>query len=209
MSDDRSPIADPFDAPPPDPLVLLHGWVAAAREAGVREPLTVTLATSGRDGRVTSRTVVLRAVDGTGVLLTSMRTSAKGRQMAENPWAAVTLYWRETSQQVNLAGPVTVVDGEPADAMFAAQPRAAQVATALSVQGRALTDEDALRHRARELRESPDPVPRPAGWVGYRIAPEHVELWQGSPDDRLHRRLRYERTATDTGTGWTASRLQP
>ncbi len=205
MSADRSPAPDPFDSPPPDPLVLLRGWVADARAAGVREPLTVTLATGGLDGRVTSRTVVLRALDETGVLLTSLRTSAKGRQIAQNPWAAVTLYWRETSQQVNLAGPVTVLDGPPVDAMFAAQPRAAQVATVLSEQGHVLDDEDGLRRRAREVRESGDPVPRPADWVAYRIVPEHVELWQGSPDDRLHRRLGYGRA----GTGWTATRLQP
>ncbi|HEY0189001.1 MAG TPA: pyridoxal 5'-phosphate synthase [Cellulomonas sp.] len=196
---------DPFLVPPDEPFALLRDWVATARADGVREPLAVTLATAGSDGHVAGRTVVLRAVDADGVLLTSMRTATKGRQLRENPWAAVTAYWREVGRQVNLAGPVHEVDGAPADALFAAMPRPAQAATALSVPGAPLTDEAALRRRAEALVAAERPIPRPTDWVGYRIAPEQVELWQSSPQDRLHRRLRYERTAT----GWTVARLQP
>jgi dihydrophenazinedicarboxylate synthase len=196
---------DPFDHPPAEPFALLRGWVDRARAVGVREPLAVTLATAGPDGRATSRTVVLRGIDGTGVLLTSVRTGAKGEQLRANPWAAVTAYWRETGQQVNLAGPVTEVADVEADALFASMPRVAQAATVVSESGHLLADEDDLRRRAAVLLASDGVIPRPDGWTGYRVVAEQVELWQSSPDDRLHRRLRYRRTPG----GWTAERLQP
>lgn len=201
----RVTAADPFDHPPAEPFALLRAWVDRARAAGVREPLAVTLATAGPDGRATSRTVVLRGVDDGGALLTSVRGGTKGEQLRANPWAAVTAYWRETGQQVNLAGPVTEVADAAADALFAAMPRVAQAAAAVSEAGRPLVDEDDLRRRAAALLASDGPIPRPDGWTGFRVVAEQVELWQSSPDDRLHRRLRYRRTPD----GWTAERLQP
>lgn len=64
--------------------------------------------------------------------------------------------------------------------------------------------EDALREQALRLTRAGLPLARPAAWLGYLLAPEAVEFWQASPD-RLHRRLRYERS----DHGWTADRLQP
>lgn len=201
-------MTDLFDAPPAEPFGPLRRWVQEARAAGVGQPLTVALATAGADGRVVSRVVVLRGIDDDAVTFTSMRTGLKGAQIRENPWAAVTAYWPVVGRQVNLAGAVSEADGAVADAMWAAQPWAAQVATALSAQGAVLDDEDELRRRAWDRAVAGGEIARPADWVAYRIAPEHVELWQTSPDDRLHRRLRYERDPA-ARDGWRAVRLQP
>ncbi|WP_276206837.1 pyridoxine 5'-phosphate oxidase C-terminal domain-containing protein, partial [Streptomyces niveiscabiei] len=72
---------------------------------------------------------------------------------------------------------------------------------------RPLAGENALRAEARSLVAAGADVPRPAEWTGYRLVPTAVEFWYGSPD-RLHRRLRYDRPGTGTGT-WTHERLQP
>jgi dihydrophenazinedicarboxylate synthase len=61
-----------------------------------------------------------------------------------------------------------------------------------------------LRTRARELSDLERPLPRPASFVGYELAPDTVEFWANGTD-RLHERLRYDRT----GDGWETSRLQP
>jgi pyridoxamine 5'-phosphate oxidase len=190
-------VTDLFDAPPPEPFAPLRRWVEEARSAGVGQPLAVTLATAGADGHETSRIVVLRGIDDDAVTFTSVRTGTKGAQIAANPWASVTAFWPACGRQVNLAGPVTEVEGEVADAMWAAQPWAAQVATALSVQGAVLDDEEDLRRRVWDRAVAGGEIARPADWVAYRVAPEHVELWQTSPDDRLHRRLRYVRVGGD------------
>ena len=45
---------------------------------------------------------------------------------------------------------------------------------------------------------------RPEDWGGYRLDPDLIEFWHGSPD-RLHRRLLYIKS----DGGWTHRRLQP
>ena len=192
-----------FDDPPADPLRLLRRWLEIADRHGVKEARALALATVGEDGRPSSRTVLLRGVDPVPVF-TSDRESRKGRQLAARPWAAGTLYWRETTQQVTLEGPVEAMSEEESDALFAERTRVAQAATIASGQSEDLGDEEALRARAQGLIESDGPLARPEGWRGYRFVPERIEFWHGSPD-RLHRRLLYERA----GEGWRHRRLQP
>jgi pyridoxamine 5'-phosphate oxidase len=192
-----------FDDPPADPLRLLRHWLEIADRHGVKEARALALATVGEDGRPSSRTVLLRGVDPVPVF-TSDRESRKGRQLAVRPWAAGTLYWRETTQQVTLEGPVEAMGEAESDTLFAERTRVAQAATIASGQSEDLGDEEALRARAQELIESGEPLTRPEGWCGYRLVPERIEFWHGSPD-RLHRRLLYERA----GEGWQHRRLQP
>lgn len=193
-----------FDVPPADPIALLRRWVAAAGTAGVREPLAVTLASVDEQGRASTRTVLLKEVDHGGLVFGSQRRSRKGRDLSARPWAAVGFYWREALQQVNLAGPVTPTDDEESDRLFRARPMAAQAASAVSAQSEELTDEAALRAAASRLVTAGGPIERPADWCGYRLSPSWIEFWHGNPD-RLHRRLRYDRTRAH----WTAVRLQP
>lgn len=196
-----------FDAPPEDPLALLRAWLDAARERGVREPNAAVLATAGAVGRPSSRVVAVKEADDRGLVFTSFRGSRKGRELAERPWASVTFYWRETLQQLTVAGTVERLADNESDRLFAERPRAAQATTAVSQQSRPLDDEPALRARARELADSEGGLVRPEEWTGYRLLPQSVEFWYGSPD-RLHRRLWYERAAPDV-TAWTHRRLQP
>jgi len=192
-----------FDDPPADPLQLLRRWLEIADRHGVKEARALALATVGEDGRPSSRTVLLRGVDPVPVF-TSDRESRKGRQLAARPWAAGTLYWRETTQQVTLEGRVEEISEEESDALFAERTRVAQAATIASGQSEDLEDEELLRVRAQELIESGEPLARPGGWRGYRLVSERIEFWHGSAD-RLHRRLLYERA----GEGWQHRRLQP
>ena len=62
-----------------------------------------------------------------------------------------------------------------------------------SEQSARLDDEGALRAEAERLAESGEELARPELWCGYHLVPSIVEFWQESPD-RLHRRLRYDRT---------------
>ncbi|WP_033341540.1 pyridoxine 5'-phosphate oxidase C-terminal domain-containing protein [Catenuloplanes japonicus] len=119
------------------------------------------------------------------------------------PAAAVARGVREP-QQIHLAGPVEHRGDSVSDALFAERPRAAQATTAASRQSRPRDDEQALRRRAEDVRDSGAPIARPDGWAGYRLLPHRAEFWYGSPD-RLHRRL----ACTRAGSGWSHQRLQP
>jgi dihydrophenazinedicarboxylate synthase len=197
-------LPDAIDAPA-DPGVLIADWLALARRRGVPEALAATLATATADGVPSSRTLRLAELTADGVVFGTSSSSRKGRDLAVNPRASATVYWRELALQLRLDGPVHVVDPAASDALFADRPPAARAATVVSRQDEPLDDLAELRDRAEALLADGRPIAREDDWLGYRLVPSSIEFWQGSPD-RLHRRLRYERSAAGE---WTVRGLQP
>lgn len=204
MRDDIGASAPEFDEPPADPIGLLREWFDGAAERGVSEPGVVALATADAGGRASNRMVQTIEITERGLVFTSHTGSQKGRDLAATGWASGVLYWRETSRQVVLTGPVERLSAAESDALWAARPPGTHPMSAVSRQSEPLDDEEALRAEARRLADSGQALPRPEAWAGYQLLPSSVEFWQGSPD-RLHRRLRYARV----DGGWTSGRLQP
>lgn len=190
-----------------DPLGEVRRWLADAVAAGLPEPTAATLATVDAEGGPDARVVLLRGIDDRGVCWFSSRTSAKGRQLAVRPIAAVVLFWPQLERQIRLRGPVEHLPDEESDRYFASRPRASQLAAWASdqsqvVAGRASLEAmvDAATRRFADLPQ----VPRPPYWGGELLRPDTVELWQGRRA-RLHDRLRWTRVAG----GWRLERLQP
>lgn len=192
-----------LDSPPAEPLPLLERWLQGANERGVREPRALSLATADATGRPSNRIVLLKQAS-PAIVFAFSATSRKGRELAANPRAAGTLYWRETLQQVVFEGPVERMSAEESDRLFAERPPAGQASAVASNQGEALDDPERLRRDAAELTGNEEALRRPEAWGGYRLDPDLVEFWHGSPD-RLHRRLLYIRR----DGSWTHQRLQP
>lgn len=196
-----------YRVPPAEPMGLLVSWLERGAALGVREPRALALATADTRGRTSSRIVVLGAVTEAGIDFVTHTGSRKGRELAENPWASGVLYWRETSQQITFAGPVRRLPDADADALWFARPVFTHAMSTVSRQSRPLEGLDQvaeLRAGALGLGEPRRALPRPETFAAYRLAPDSVEFWANGTD-RLHERLRYDRTAR----GWRASRLQP
>lgn len=191
-----------------DPIVQFKHWLDAAVRVPLPEPTAMTLATATADGLPDARIVLLRKVDETGFVFFTNFESAKGQQMAQNPWATLLFFWMEMERQVRIFGRVSRATDAEADEYFALRPRPSQVAAWASDQSRPLVSREDLDARIAEYDEkfaSHAVVPRPPFWGGYRITPEIVEFWQGRAS-RLHDRLRY--TKTDAGD-WRIDRLAP
>lgn len=196
-----------FIAPPAEPMGLLSAWLESAVTHNVREPRAMALATADARGRASSRIVALTKVTDTGIVFITHSDSRKGRELAENPWASGVLYWRETTQQITLAGPVTQLSEAESESLWYARAVFTHAMTTVSRQSKPLDDLEhfaRLRSEALDLGEPQRPLPRPATFVGYRLDPASIEFW-GNGVDRLHERLHYERT----DAGWQFSRLQP
>jgi pyridoxamine 5'-phosphate oxidase len=131
--------------------------------------------------------------------------SAKGRQLAADPRAALVFPWHDLERQVRVTGTAHRLPDEEADAYFASRPLGSQLSAAASRQSTVVASREELEARRTALAtEHPTAVPRPARWGGYRVEPDAVEFWQGRPD-RLHDRLRFRRS----GGAWVRERLSP
>jgi pyridoxamine 5'-phosphate oxidase len=192
----------------PDPISAVAAWLAQAEEADVPLPNAMALATADADGRPSVRHVLLRGLDERGFVFYTNRESRKGRELAENPQAALVLLWKELDRQVNATGRAEPIDDDASDAYFATRPRDAQIGAWASPQSATIDDRGELdaRVEATEARFS-DVVPRPPFWGGYVIVPDTIEFWQGRRH-RLHDRLRYTRD-TQMPAGWRIERLAP
>jgi pyridoxamine 5'-phosphate oxidase len=190
----------------PDPIVQFRAWFAAARDAGIFEPEAMTVSTVDEHGRPSARFVLLRGLDERGFCFYTNYDSAKARQLARHPYAALTFGWLVLHRQVRVEGPVERLPEAESDAYFALRPRAARIGAWASPQSSVLGGRDELERSVAETeaRFAGAEVPRPPQWGGFLVRPERVELWQGRRG-RLHDRLRYERA----GDGWRIERLAP
>jgi pyridoxamine 5'-phosphate oxidase len=191
----------------PDAIVQFERWLADAVAAGVREPDAMTVATATPGGEPSARTVSLRGVDARGFVFFTHYESRKGRELAENPRAALVFHWREIERQVRVTGPVSRLSAEESTAYWDTRPRGSRISAWASPQGE-VVDGRAMLDRwfdETDARFPTDAIPLPPFWGGYRVEPVEVELWEGRPN-RLHDRLRYRRAA---GGGWVLERLAP
>lgn len=197
--------------PPPllseaDPFDLFREWLAEAVKREPNDANAVAVATADESGLPDVRMVLLKDVDERGFVFYTNLGSAKGRQLAANPQAALLFHWKSLRRQVRVRGTVSRVTDEEADAYFATRARASQIGAWASDQSQPLPDRLALEKRIADvgLRFGLGKVPRPPHWSGFRVTPQVIEFWRDRPF-RLHERLVFARE----GDGWTTRRLYP
>jgi pyridoxamine 5'-phosphate oxidase len=189
----------------PDPVVQLRRWLDEARAAGIELPEAMTLATASRDGAPSARMVLLKDVEDDGLSFFTNYDSRKGLELAENPRAALVLYWHPFGRQVRVEGTVARLPEAASDEYFRSRPVGSRLSAAVSPQSDVIASREELEAAAEQLgRRAGDDVPRPARWGGYRLAPTLWEFWQHRLD-RLHDRFRYR----PGDAGWIVERLAP
>ncbi|OBG63838.1 pyridoxamine 5'-phosphate oxidase [Mycobacterium sp. E3339] len=183
-------------------VALLRKWIDDAERSGVAEPNAMVLATVA-DGRPTSRTVLCKSVDESGITFFTNYDSAKGADLAVTPYASATFPWYLLGRQVHVRGAVSKVTEEVTEDYWSKRPRGSQLGAWASQQSRPIASRAALLDQLAEVTArfaDSEQVPVPPGWGGYLLAPEEVEFWQGR-ENRLHNRIRV--------IGDRVERLQP
>jgi pyridoxamine 5'-phosphate oxidase len=190
-----------------DPFALLQRWLDEAAAAGVQEPNALTFAAVEPDGTPTQRVLLLKHLDGEGLVVFTNYESRKGRALTAHPHASVHFFWKELERQVAVEGVVERVEAELSDRYFASRPRDSQLGALASAQSRPIASRaelEAAFAAAAAAHADGRPVARPAHWGGYRLRPRRFEFWQGRPN-RLHDRLEFRRA----GDTWQRRRLSP
>lgn len=196
-----------LDHTDPEPARQFARWMDEAEVAGLEDRTAMTLATADAEGRPDARVVLLKGADAEGFTFFGDRRSAKGRQLAENPHAALCFWWSVLERQVRISGRVAVIADAESAGYFATRPRESQLSAWTSVQSAVVPDRAALEAawHATEQRFAGAEVPLPPHWGGFRLVPERFEFWQGRPG-RFHDRIAYRRA--DSGA-WIRERLSP
>ena len=192
-----------------EPYRRFGEWMERAMAGGVAEPTAMALATADAEGRPSVRMVLLKGFDERGFVFYTNLESRKARELAENPHAALCLFWQPLELQVRIEGAVQRVSDAEADEYYASRPRGSRIGAWASRQSQPLASYDELMERVREYeaRFTGDDIPRPPYWSGFRLDPHRIEFWQGRPS-RLHERERFDRDAADAGQ-WTVQKLYP
>lgn len=189
-----------------DPIARFADELDRAKQTEAFDATRCALATADRDGRPSVRFVLLKRFDEDAFVFYTNFESAKGKDLEQNPWAALAFHWHTTGIQVRVRGPVSRISEAEANEYFASRDRGSQLGAWASRQSAVLSGrealEDAVAEAARRFEDVS--VPRPPFWGGYRIEPVAIEFWEDRAD-RLHDRWLYERNRG----GWHVVRLFP
>ncbi len=188
-------------------FLQLRAWFdEAVADPEVVEANAVQWATVTPEGRPAVRTVLIKGLDERGIVVYSNYDSAKGRELAANPYAAAVLVWHAHERQVRLSGAVEQVSRAETEAYFASRPRESQVGAWASPQSQVVESRSTLDELVIQIEQrfADGPIPAPPHWGGYRLMPDAVEFWQGRPG-RVHDRIRFRLE----GESWVRERLAP
>ncbi|VVC31209.1 Pyridoxamine 5'-phosphate oxidase,Pyridoxamine 5'-phosphate oxidase, putative,Pyridoxine 5'-phosphate [Cinara cedri] len=183
------------------PLDLFSKWYSTSLSS------VMTLATCSKEYAPSARVVLLKKYDKEGFVFFTNINSRKGKDLTENPKAALQFHWAEYSRQVRIEGDAKLLSSDKADEYYSSRSRNSQITAWCSKQSRVLKDwcdfEQSITLKSKEFHDQQ--IPRPGFWVGFCIIPIIMEFWQEG-EHRRHIRFRYTLVEENT---WTVEQLYP
>ncbi|HOJ07215.1 MAG: pyridoxamine 5'-phosphate oxidase [Ignavibacteriota bacterium] len=188
-----------------NPFELFRKWFDQAVEAKIIEPNAMTIATATKEGIPSARVVLLKGFDETGFVFYTNYHSRKGKELNDNPFAAILFWWREFERQIRIEGKIEKISRKESEEYFNQRPLKSRYGTLASEQSEIIENREVLEKRFADLEKQygANP-PTPENWGGYKLIPAKFEFWQGRTS-RLHDRICYHKE----NNNWKIFRLQP
>lgn len=190
-----------------DPIIQFGKWFQESLEAEVNEVNAMTLATADRKGRPSARIVLLKGFDENGFVFFTNYKSQKGKDLKENPYAALVFFWPELERQIRISGKVKRISATESEEYFSSRPLESRIGAIASSQSEVIASRNVLEEKFERVKEAfmnREPE-RPRNWGGFILKPITIEFWQGRTS-RLHDRILYSRKKKRT---WKIERLAP
>ena len=190
-----------------NPMDQFERWFEEATSVEINEPTAMNLSTVNENGRPSGRIVLLKGINDNAFQFYTNYESQKARDMAQNPFAALTFFWPELERQIRIEGKVEKLSDTTSENYFSSRPWDSQVGAWASPQSQVIESRDLLEDQAKSLRNKYEgrQVPKPPYWGGYQLVPVSLEFWQGR-SSRLHDRILYR---LDEDNNWMIERLAP
>ncbi len=189
-----------------DPFMQFDKWFKEAVKSEIPEVNAMTIATANKHGRPSARTVLLKQFDEKGFVFFTNYGSAKAKDIAENPQAALLFFWEPLERQIRIVGKVEKVSAAESFEYFRSRPIDSQLGAWASEQSSVISARELLERAFGEMLEKfkNGEIPLPSFWGGLRIIPDEFEFWQGRVN-RLHDRIAYKKN----DDMWIINRLSP
>ncbi|MCX6198326.1 MAG: pyridoxamine 5'-phosphate oxidase [Bacteroidetes bacterium] len=187
----------------PNPYEQFGWWLEDATNDGILEPNAMTLSTATKEGKPSSRIVLLKAFSEEGFIFYTNYHSRKGKEISENNSAALLFFWDKLERQVRLEGIIEKIGVHLSEKYFATRPFESKLSAIVSEQSEEIPSREFLEDKLEALKESGE-TNRPENWGGYILKTDYFEFWQGRAS-RLHDRIVYE---LENGA-WKIKRLAP
>lgn len=189
-----------------NPINQFTNWWNDATKSNIDEVNAMTLATVTPKNTPSARIVLLKDYDEKGFVFFSNYLSDKGKELSNNPTAALVFFWKELERQVRIEGVVEKVSEQESDEYFNSRPASSRIGAWASHQSAIIEYRQVIEQNVEKYTEAfgGDNIPRPDHWGGYRVMPTLIEFWQGR-SSRLHDRIQYRKVEQ----AWIKERLAP
>lgn len=188
-----------------NPFIQFKVWFDEVLKSDIIEPNAMTIATATKYGTPSVRVVLLKEFDQSGFTFFTNYKSRKGRELNENPFAALLFWWGLFERQIRIEGKVEKISKEQSEDYFNSRPLKSRLGALASNQSEVIENRKLLEERFYQLeKQYGENPPKPENWGGYKLIPYKFEFWQGRRD-RLHDRICYEKV----NDLWKIYRLSP
>jgi len=201
-----------------NPIDQFTRWWNEAVASQIDEVNAMTLATVNAAGVPAARIVLLKGYNPNGFIFFTNYESDKGKNLAQNPNAAIVFFWKELERQIRIEGTVQKVSAEESDRYFNSRPASSRIGAWASPQSAVIENRLVIEQNVERYSSifANDSIERPDHWGGYIVKPRSIEFWQGR-SSRLHDRIRYTieaiaynaATYTRSDANWKIERLAP
>lgn len=189
-----------------NPIEIFQKWLDIAKENEINDPTACALASVDENGKPNVRMVLLKHHDDKGFVFYTNLKSAKGKELGNNPNAAMCFHWKSIRKQVRIVGKVEGVANTDANAYFESRHPHSRLGAWASEQSQPLDNRKTMIEKFEKYKEKfgEQDIPRPEHWSGFRLVPEKIEFWKDG-EFRLHDRIQF----TKENGKWKSILLYP